>query len=171
MWKQIQSVFDDSRVHPHLFSAAVFQSVAVCIYGETDCAVFVHVIFWRASPGIASILCNEQEFVRPAQRAVMRQANLRCVGRTTHCVEPAFACNRLDYSQHFAAFLFVDFSSALHVSIETVDGGFAYWAIFWISIDKQHPRTACNLVLHICYASDCHVLVIAAVDKYYMKSI
>lgn len=47
---------------------------------------------------------------------------------------------------------------------ETVDGGFAYWAIFWISIDKQHPRT-CNLVLHICDASDCLGLVIAAVDK------
>ena len=92
----------------------------------------------------------------------MRQANLLRIGGTAHCVEPAFARAGLGHSQHFAAFLFVDFSSALHVSIETVDGDFAYWAIFWISIDKQHPRTAGNLVLHICHASDCHVRIVVA---------
>jgi hypothetical protein len=85
-------------------------------------------------------------------------------------VEPAFARAGLGHSQHFAAFLFVDFSSAVHVSIETIDGGFAYWAIFWIPIDKQHTRTACNLVLHICDASDCHVLVIVVNPSKYIIS-
>jgi hypothetical protein len=80
-------------------------------------------------------------------------------------VERAFARAGLDNAQHFAAFLFMDFPSDVHVSIDPDSGNPVDWAIFWISIDKQHPRTACNLVLHICYAIDCHVLVIAAVDK------
>jgi len=85
-------------------------------------------------------------------------------------MERAFARAGLGHSQHVAAFLFVDFSSAVHVSIETFDSGFAYWAIFRISIDKQHPRTPCNLVLHIYHASDCHVLVIVVNPSKYIIS-
>jgi hypothetical protein len=54
----------------------------------------------------------------------------------------------------------VDFSSAVHVSIETYSGNSVDCTIFRILVDKQHPRTACNLVLHIHHATHINGFVV-----------
>ena len=61
MQQQNQPVFNNPRIHPHLFPAVVFQPVAVCIHSETDCAVFVSLVFWRTHAGIAFIFCEQQQ--------------------------------------------------------------------------------------------------------------
>ena len=60
MRKQIQSVFNNFRIPPHLFSAVIFQPVAICIHDQANCAVLVHLFFWRAIACIAPVFCGKQ---------------------------------------------------------------------------------------------------------------
>ena len=57
---KIQSVFNNSRIPSHLFSAVIFQSVVICIHDRANSAVLVYIFFWWAIACIATILCNKQ---------------------------------------------------------------------------------------------------------------
>jgi hypothetical protein len=66
-------------------------------------------------------------------------------------------------SLHFFLWFFPALSM-FHVPIETRVGSHINCTLFRLSIDKQHTRTPCNLVLYICYSGHCHVLVVDAIN-------
>ena len=133
-----------------MFSAALFQYMAICVYQKSQCTIFIYVVFCWTSLGKQIIICKWWWVMWYEKWTSVWKGDMFVFGRKTHCLECSTKGSRkiLVYSEHRASFFHVGYSSINNISIKANDCPAINGTLFGIPFIDEHTWTAGDMVLY-----------------------